>query len=158
MTTMRNRLLAQPARDETSMGAATASVVRSALIFSEVFFYLSQAFVTTKPPNSPRNVKQPAAVPFSPKCPLSPPIQSECLAYSESRFIRNGVGVPSPDIALFVISEIAVTFHEFGTLFRDKLLCQEALFLDGAISSLHAPALKRSDSRMDLGPIIGVAE
>jgi uncharacterized protein YigE (DUF2233 family) len=77
---------------------------------------------------------------------------------SESRHLRNGVGVPSPDIALFVISETPVSFYELATLFRDKLRCPDALFLDGIISSLHAPELKRSDVRTDLGPIIAVIE
>lgn len=79
-------------------------------------------------------------------------------ANSESRLIRNGVGTPSPDIALFVISEAPVNFHEFATLFRDKLNCPNALFLDGTVSGLYAPELKRSDARRDLGPIIGVTE
>lgn len=77
---------------------------------------------------------------------------------STSRLRRNGVGVPSPDVALFVISEEPVNFHEFATLFRDRLKCPDALFFDGTVSSLHAPALKRSDFRMELGPIIGVTE
>lgn len=72
-------------------------------------------------------------------------------ANSESPLFRNGVGVPSPDVTLFVISEAPVNFYEFATLFRDKLGCPDALFLDGTISSLHAPELKRSDFRMDLG-------
>lgn len=79
-------------------------------------------------------------------------------ANSTSRLFRNGVGVPSPDVALFVISEAPLNFYEFATLFRDKLGCPNALFLDGTISSLYAPKLKRSDFRMDLGPIIGVTE
>ncbi len=79
-------------------------------------------------------------------------------ANSESRLFRNGVGVPSPDVALFVISEAPVNFYEFATLFRDKLRCPDALFLDGTISSLHALELKRSDFRMDLGPIIAVTK
>ena len=78
--------------------------------------------------------------------------------HSESRFLRNGVGVPSPGTALFVISEVPVSFYELATLFRDKLQCPDALFLDGAISSLHAPELKRSDHRTALGPIIAVTE
>jgi uncharacterized protein YigE (DUF2233 family) len=79
-------------------------------------------------------------------------------ANSLSRLFRNGVGVPSPEFAVFVISDVPVNFYEFATLFRDKLQCPDALFLDGTISSLHAPALKRSDFRMDLGPIIAVTE
>ncbi len=77
---------------------------------------------------------------------------------SKSRLYRNGVGVPSPDIVLFAISEAPMNFHEFATFFRDVLHCPDALFLDGTISSLHSTKLKRSDFKMDLGPIIGITE
>ncbi len=79
-------------------------------------------------------------------------------AGSVNQLFRNGVGVPSPDVALFAISDAPLNFHEFATLFRDKLHCPNALFLDGTISSLHSTELKRSDFRMDLGPILGVTE
>lgn len=77
---------------------------------------------------------------------------------SSNRLFRNGVGVPSPEIAIFAISEAPVNFHEFATFFRDVLRCPDALFLDGTISSLYAPQLQRNDFRMDLGPILGVTE
>lgn len=77
---------------------------------------------------------------------------------SESRLFRNGVGVPSPDVAIFANSEDPVNFHEFATFFRDILRCPNALFLDGTINSLHSVELKRSDFRMDLGPIIGITD
>ena len=77
---------------------------------------------------------------------------------SESRLFRNGVCAPTPDIVVFVNSEAPVNFYEFASFFRDTLRCSEALFLDGTINSLHATELKRSDFRMDLGPIIGIAE
>lgn len=77
---------------------------------------------------------------------------------SESRLVRNGVGVPSPGIAIFVMSEAPVNFYEFATFLRDQLHCPDALFLDGTLSSIYAPALQRNDFRMDLGPIIGVTE
>lgn len=77
---------------------------------------------------------------------------------SENKLFRNGVGVPSADTAIFVISEAPVNFHEFATLFRDRLGCPNALFLDGTISSLYSTELKRNDFRMDLGPILGVTE
>ena len=79
-------------------------------------------------------------------------------ANSESRLTRNGVGVPSPDVAIFAISEAPVNFHEFATLFRDVLKCPDALFLDGIICSLHSTQLKRSDKKTDLGPIIGIVK
>ena len=77
---------------------------------------------------------------------------------SVNRLFRNGVGVPSPDVALFAISEVPVNFHEFASMFRDVLKCPDALFFDGTVSSLHAPELKRSDFRIDLGPFIGITE
>jgi uncharacterized protein YigE (DUF2233 family) len=79
-------------------------------------------------------------------------------AQSRSRLFRNGVCAPTPDVAVFVNSEAPINFYEFATFFRDKLKCSEALFLDGTVSSLYSLELKRSDFRMDLGPIIGVTE
>ena len=71
--------------------------------------------------------------------------------------LRNGVGVDKTGAAYFVISAAPVTFHNFARLFRDRLKCPQALFLDGGISSLYAPGLKRtSDPLIPIGPIIGV--
>ena len=77
---------------------------------------------------------------------------------SESNMYRNGVCAPTRDVAIFVNSEAALNFHQFATFFRDSLKCSEALFLDGTINSLYSTELKRSDFRMDLGPMIGVVE
>ena len=75
---------------------------------------------------------------------------------SKNLLFRNGVGVPSAHEVIFAISEEIVSFHEMATLFRDVLKCPDALFLDGTVSSLFAPPMKRSDKKMDLGPMIGV--
>jgi uncharacterized protein YigE (DUF2233 family) len=77
---------------------------------------------------------------------------------SSSRLYRNGVGVPTPRVALFVITEAPVNLYEFALLFRDVLHCPDALYFDGTVSSLYAPTLQRNDRRMDLGPIVGVTE
>jgi uncharacterized protein YigE (DUF2233 family) len=77
-------------------------------------------------------------------------------ANSTWRKIRNGVCAPSPDSAFFVISEYPVTFYDFAAFFRDSLHCQEALYLDGTISSLYVPSLNREDRGSDMGPILGV--
>jgi uncharacterized protein YigE (DUF2233 family) len=77
---------------------------------------------------------------------------------SQSRRIRNGVCAPSPNTAVFVISESPVTFHEFAVYFRESLRCSEALYLDGSISSLYAPRLARADHWSNMGPIIGVTK
>jgi len=75
---------------------------------------------------------------------------------SSSLLVRNGVGVVDRHSVLFAISEEPVSFYQFATLFRDELHCPNALFLDGTVSSLHAPELNRSDKKIDLGPMIGV--
>lgn len=60
-----------------------------------------------------------------------------------SKHIRNGVGVDREGRVVFAISNQPVNFHEFGTLFRDKLDCPNALYLDGNISEMYAPELHR---------------
>lgn len=74
---------------------------------------------------------------------------------SNSRHIRNGVGVAGGR-ALFVISEVPVTFYEMAVYMRDTLGCRDALYFDGSISSLYEPSLKRHDRGALLGPIIAV--
>jgi uncharacterized protein YigE (DUF2233 family) len=77
---------------------------------------------------------------------------------STSLRIRNGVCAPSPGAVIFVISDSPVTFYEFAKFFLDKLGCREALYLDGSVSSLYAPSLRREDHGRDLGPMFGVTE
>ena len=78
-------------------------------------------------------------------------------AGSTNRLVRNGVGI-SGDTVVFVISEEPVNFHELATYFRDELKCADALYLDGVVSSLYSTELKRNDSKVDLGPIVGVVQ
>src|SRR3546814_10330835 len=73
---------------------------------------------------------------------------------SASRKIRNGVGLRDPHTLVFAISQEPVTFWEFAQLFRVGLSSRNALFLDGGISSLYAPALRRFDRVYPMGPII----
>ena len=78
------------------------------------------------------------------------------LPSGTSRYTRNGVGTSADGKqAIFVISNNTVTFHEFGSLFRDHLNLPQALFFDGNISRLYAPSIGRSDVGFRLGPIIG---
>ncbi|WP_022708111.1 phosphodiester glycosidase family protein [Paracoccus zeaxanthinifaciens] len=79
------------------------------------------------------------------------------LVDSDSRYIRNGVGVsPDGQTAFFAISSRPVTFHEFGRLFRDGLGVRDALYFDGSISRLFAPDVNRADFGRSMGPIIGL--
>lgn len=75
-----------------------------------------------------------------------------------SEKIRNGVGVRDGHIVAFAVSNRPVTFHAFAGLFRERLKCPDALFLDGSISALYAPSLSRHDRFRPMGPIVGVVE
>lgn len=74
----------------------------------------------------------------------------------DSRYIRNAVGIDSSGKAHFVISDAPVSFGLIARLFRDKLNCPNALFLDGSVSALWDPAAERIDSTVDLGPLLVV--
>jgi len=79
---------------------------------------------------------------------------------SDSRFIRNGVGTSHDgQTAYFAISNTAVNFHDFATLFRDRLRTPNALFFDGKVSRLFHRSGNRSDFGFGtLGPIVGVLD
>ncbi|WP_454271412.1 phosphodiester glycosidase family protein [Roseovarius sp. MBR-51] len=78
------------------------------------------------------------------------------LEDSDSFYIRNGVGTSQDGRqAWFVISDRAVNFHTFGRFFRDHLKLRQALYFDGKVSRLYAPALGRSDIGFPLGPMVG---
>jgi uncharacterized protein YigE (DUF2233 family) len=73
-----------------------------------------------------------------------------------SLHVRNGVGVADPNTAWFAISDEPVSFGRFARLFRDRLGCRNALFLDGAVSSLWDRPAARQDAYPLLGPMIAV--
>ena len=81
---------------------------------------------------------------------LHPALQED----GPSRLIRNGVGVRGARIAVFVISDEPVSFGRLARFFRDDLGCANALFLDGTVSGLWAPALGRDDTGAQLGPMV----
>jgi uncharacterized protein YigE (DUF2233 family) len=81
------------------------------------------------------------------------------LPDSTSRFIRNGVGTTADGrTAVFAISNNSVTFHAFGSLFRDYLGLPNALYFDGKVSRLYARDLGRSDFGFPLGPMVAVTK
>lgn len=79
------------------------------------------------------------------------------LPDSDSTYIRNGVGtVADGKTTFFAISKSPVTFHQFGSMFRDGLKVPQALYFDGNISRLYAPGLNRFDIGFPMGPMVGV--
>ena len=78
------------------------------------------------------------------------------LPKSDSRHVRNGVGVTGDGRLIAAISNRPVNFHRFGRLFRDVLGTPNALYMDGKVSRLYAPGLGRHDVGFPMGPILGV--
>lgn len=79
------------------------------------------------------------------------------LENATSRHVRNGVGVSQDgQTAWFVLSDRAVSFHDFARLFRDGLGVPDALYFDGNISRLFAPELGRDDAGFPMGPMVGL--
>lgn len=62
-------------------------------------------------------------------------------ADSLNRYIRNGVGIDAKGKVIFAISNVPVTLYEFATFFKESLHCNNALYLDGAISRYYSPEL-----------------
>lgn len=77
---------------------------------------------------------------------------------STSLKLRNGAGVCSDGSIQFVNTNEPVTFYQFALLFKDKLKCPNALFLDGGIASaLYAPSIDKHDKK-EMGVMIGLVE
>lgn len=80
-------------------------------------------------------------------------VNSQFLADSNSLKIRNGVGVRNNQL-YFVISQQRVNFYQFAQFFKQNLKIDNALYLDGSISSLYLSKTKRHDKTFNLGPIV----
>ncbi|HEX2203632.1 MAG TPA: phosphodiester glycosidase family protein [Longimicrobium sp.] len=73
--------------------------------------------------------------------------------FGDVRLPRTAVGVASPTDVFLVVSEDPVTLNDLAALFRERLGCRDALFLDGgAVQGLAAPA---EGVRIEDGPFVG---
>lgn len=78
------------------------------------------------------------------------------LPASDSLKMRNGVGVDDKGRVVFVVTRQPVRFYDFAVFYRDVLDCDNALFLDGSISSMMVPDWGWRDEGAPLGPMIAV--
>lgn len=103
-----------------------------------------------------RRIKPDFATQSGPMLVINGKLHPRFLKDSDSRKIRNGVGLSKDGKRIhFAISKRAVTFWQFGQLFQQELKTHNALFLDGTVSALKAGSMTQGGWR-DLGPIIGV--
>lgn len=84
-------------------------------------------------------------------------INSQFEPKSTSLKIRNGVGIKDNQL-YFVISKNRISFYDFAQIFKNKLGIQNALYLDGSISSAYIPQVHRNDQTFNLGPIVAYIE
>lgn len=110
---------------------------------------------------SRRFAKSPPACAFAsqsgPMLVLDGALHPRFLKNGTSRYIRNGVGVSRDGTrVVFAISDRPVNFYDFGRLFKEALNTPNALYFDGKISRMYAPALGRNDPGFPMGPIVGV--
>jgi uncharacterized protein YigE (DUF2233 family) len=70
---------------------------------------------------------------------------------------RDGIGVRNETTVIFAISDQEVTFIEFARLFRDKLKCPNALFLDGgSVPTVYFSDAWGGGNLLPMGPMLGV--
>lgn len=77
---------------------------------------------------------------------------------SINKHVRNGVGVDVDGNIWFALSAGVVNFFDFALLFRDRLHCPDALYLDGSISGFYLPELQLDDSHQGFCGILAVVE
>ncbi|MBN6539051.1 phosphodiester glycosidase family protein [Acinetobacter pittii] len=113
-----------------------------------------QAFVLTTQQYSQKNLKVDYATQSGPMLIIDGKINSLFLPDSQSKKIRNGVGIQNNKL-YFVISKNRVNFYNFAEFFQKNLKVEQALYLDGSISSLYVQKNNRNDQQFQMGPIVG---
>ena len=113
-----------------------------------------QAFVLTTQQYSRQNLKVYCATQSGPMLVIDGKINSLFLPDSQSKKIRNGVGIRDNKL-YFVISKNRVNFYNFAEFFQRNLKVEQALYLDGSISSLYLQKNRRNDQQFQMGPIVG---
>ncbi len=77
---------------------------------------------------------------------------------SKNLNIRNGVGIDTEGKVVFAISNNKLNLFDFAMLFKEKLNCKNALYLDGFVSKAYIPDLNRNELGGNFGVMIGVEE
>ena len=83
-------------------------------------------------------------------------IHPKFLPDGTSRYTRNGVGVTRGGTVVFAITRDPLSLGSFARFFRDAADCPDALFFDGAVSSLWAGGKMIVDSGRPAGPFVAV--
>lgn len=78
---------------------------------------------------------------------------------SSNLFVRSGVGILAGNRAVFIISRAPVNFFDFALFFKTEFGCEQALYLDGAISDIFVPQYQQTQRRpVNFSGIIALIE
>ena len=116
-----------------------------------------QAVILTTKQYVDSNFKAEFATQSGPMLIINRKINSIFSPSSASLKIRNGVGIKNNQL-YFVISREKINFYDFADIFKTQLKVDQALYLDGSISSAFIPQAKRHDQIYDLGPMFVYSE
>lgn len=95
------------------------------------------ATVSTTAAFKAQNAHPQSASQSGPMLVINGKINPQFVDDSSSLKWRSGVCAKTPTEVVFVVSETPVNFYTFARLFRDKLGCRDALYLDGSISQFY---------------------
>ena len=116
-----------------------------------------QAVIKTTEQYLKSNFKARYATQSGPMLLINGEINSIFVKNSDSLKVRNGVGIKNNQL-YFVISRGKINFYNFADIFKSQLKTDQALYLDGSISSAFIPQVKRNDQTYDLGPMFIYSE
>lgn len=77
---------------------------------------------------------------------------------SPNRYVRSGVGIDTEGRIWLAISNEPVNLYHFASLFKERLSCPNALYLDGAISQMYLPQLGRKDKGRQYGSLLVISQ
>ncbi len=75
---------------------------------------------------------------------------------SQNLNIRSGVGIMDSNKVVFAISMQPVNFYDFASLFQEVFRCDNALYLDGAISEMFVKGLHERPFNRRFGPMLTI--
>lgn len=77
------------------------------------------------------------AVQSGPMLVMNGSVHPEFSRDSPNRTVRNGVGIIDKDSVVLIITDDPISLYDFAIIFRERFNCQDALYLDGAISEMY---------------------
>ena len=116
-----------------------------------------QAWIGKTADYAGQNLQAAYATQSGPMLVINNQINPQFLPDATSKKIRNGVGIRGKTL-YFAISQKPVSFYQFAQVFKDTLQTEQALYLDGSISSLYLPQTGREDKRHLLGPLVALVQ